>query len=178
MHLKASGNRGVWSLVAARPAGFAFQSGKARVVLTPPATIHPGLSTVGSQCLIHVQTGEARLCAGGRESWTIGLYNSHSRPASLAPLKDSEQEGLLRKAMAMPRALWVTGWQPTEWDHELWLPAFHTGMVFTADRQQALQGQRPINDTCSKGWATTHTVSSSCLLGEEWRAGAEKTLAF
>lgn len=104
MHLKASGNRGVWSLVAARPTGFAFQSGRARVVLTPPATIHPGLSMVDSQCPIHVQTGEARLCAGGRESWTIGLYNSHSRPASLAPLIDSEQEGLLRKAMAMPRA--------------------------------------------------------------------------
>lgn len=65
----------------------------------PSGSEHGGL-----QCPIHVQTGEARLCAGGRESWTIGLYNSHSRPASLAPLIDSEQEGLLRKAMAMPRA--------------------------------------------------------------------------
>lgn len=67
-----------------------------------PNTIHPGLGMAGSQSPIHIQTGEARLCAGGRESWTIGLYNSHSRPASLAPLRDPEQEGLLRKAIAMP----------------------------------------------------------------------------
>lgn len=35
---------------------------------------------------------EVRLCAVGRESWSTRPYNSHSRPASLVPLRVPEKE--------------------------------------------------------------------------------------
>jgi hypothetical protein len=50
---------------------------------------HPTWHNPQSQ--IHMQTGEARLGARGRESWTTRLHNSHSRPASQAPLRVPEQ---------------------------------------------------------------------------------------
>lgn len=72
VHLKASGNRGVWSLVAARPAGFAFQSGRARVVLTHPATIHPGLSMVGYSVRSTYKQGKPDFALEGEKAGPSG----------------------------------------------------------------------------------------------------------
>lgn len=64
---QAPGNERVWALVADRTPKLACQLGHEHVTFMKS---NPHANK------------EARLCAGGRGSWTTRLYNSHSRAAS------------------------------------------------------------------------------------------------